>query len=90
MGILTYDRASPRVSAGASRGATNSSMSKPKSTRRMKKSPRRTMIFLEMRCTLMTCKNYRLALIAMTANTASSIANGTCKCTWMQKRRLPG
>jgi hypothetical protein len=65
-------------------------MLKPKSTRRMKRSPRRTMTFLGTRCTLMTCKNYRLALIAMTANTVSSIANATCKCTWMQKRRLPG
>lgn len=54
----------------------------------MKKSPRRTMIFLEMRCTLMTCKNYQSVLIAMTANTVSSIANATCKCTWMQRRRL--
>lgn len=33
------------------------------------------MTFLGTRCTLMTCKNYRLALIAMTANTVSSIAS---------------
>jgi hypothetical protein len=63
-------------------------MLRPKSMRRMKKSPRRTTTFLETRCTPMTCKNYQSALIAMTASTVSSIANATCKCIWMQKRRL--
>jgi hypothetical protein len=83
-------RVSPRVSVGASRGATSSLMSRLKSTRKTKKSPRRTTTFPATRCTRMICKNSQKARIAMIANTASSTANAISKCTWTQKRRQRG
>lgn len=88
--ILIDYRINPRASAEESRGATSSSMSKPKSTRRMRRSPKRTKICLAKKCTQTTFRNSLLARTVTTASTVSSTVSATCRCTLMQRRRLRG
>jgi len=74
-------------SADAETLETSSSMSKPKLTRKMKKSWTKTTSSQAMRCTLMTCWNYHLVLIETTVNTENLIVNEIWRPLWTQKSK---